>query len=320
MTGYYLMHRGWMDNPALGGKRDPFCKRAAWAWLIEEAAWKDTRSNVGGKWVDLKRGQLCCAYRYLAEAWGWSLGTVQRFIDRLETDTMVTRIVENGRLILTICKYDEYQVPARIAKQLPDTEADTLPIRDRYATDTKENTGKELTLEADASRDVAAEPADEAQPDLIKLDRTETASVETLKAMAAIWRDVCGDVLPVPRGLDKGRQAALRRRLHDTFEGSLERWTEFCQRVRGSPFLTGENASGWRADLDFMLKPKNANKLLEGGYDDRKPRQPAAQQRRPAARSFEFDPDSGLGGILDGCDIVAPELDACGAGPGWRAH
>ncbi|MFC5353524.1 hypothetical protein [Azospirillum himalayense] len=165
MSGYYLMHRGWMDNPALGGKRDPYCKRAAWAWLIEEAVWKDTRANVGGKWVDLKRGQLCCAYRYLAEAWGWSLGAVQRFIDRLETDTMVMRIVANGRLILTICKYDEYQVSARIGNASDDTQTDTRPIRDRYATDTKENTGKELTKEAEASLESApdGQPVDAPQ-------------------------------------------------------------------------------------------------------------------------------------------------------------
>ena len=136
--------------------------------------------------------------------------------------------------------------------------------------------------------------------------------------MASIWRDVCGDVLPVPRALDKPRQAALRRRFLDTFGRDLGRWRQFCERVRGSPFLTGDNSTGWRADLDFMLKPKNANKLLEGGYDDRKPRHSARQQRGSAARSYSgVDADAGLGGILDG---LAGELDACGADPIYRTH
>jgi len=313
MSGYYLMHRGWLDHPAFGGAREPFCRRAAWAWLIENAVYQDTRVGIGRKTVTLSRGQLSYSLRYLAGAWGWDAEKVRRFCLRLAEDGMIETDSEAGQMVITICNYDEYQLRTTSCETAD--EADVRQQRGSGEANKKER-NTVLTLEADASRDVADEPADEAEPDLIKLDRADAVPVETLKAMASIWRDVCGDVLPVPRGLDKGRQAALRRRFSDTFGRSLDQWRDFCQRVRGSPFLTGENSSGWRADLDFMLKPKNANKLLEGGYDDRKPRQPA-QQRRSAARSFEFDADSGLGGILD---AVAPELDACGAGSGWRTH
>lgn len=204
------------------------------------------------------------------------------------------------------------------AKALKNKETTPTAVDERLQPDsnphTHTHTQEELTLEADASRDVAAKPDDEP----IKVDKCGAVSIDTLKAMAVIWRDVCGDVLPVPRTLDKARQASLRRRYLDTFERSLDCWKDFCQRVRGSPFLTGENKSGWRADLDFMLKPVNANKLLEGGYDDHKPRQQQrTQQSRSPARSFGVDDDAGIGGILDG---LAGELDASGAGPGFRAH
>ena len=49
------MHRGWMDNPVLAWGRDPFCRRAAWVWRIEEAAWADRRVSLGGKTVTIHR-------------------------------------------------------------------------------------------------------------------------------------------------------------------------------------------------------------------------------------------------------------------------
>jgi hypothetical protein len=63
------------------------------------------------------------------------------------------------------------------------------------------------------------------------------------------------------------RVAALRQRLKDA--GGLEGWQRALARARGSPFLTGDNDRGWRADLDFLLQAKSFNKLMEGGYDGR---------------------------------------------------
>ena len=318
MTGFYLMHRGWLDHPAFGGSREPFCRRAAWAWLIENAVYQETRIGVGRKTVTLQRGQLCYSLRYMAGAWGWDDAKVRRFLARLVEETMIDCVTDAGQTLVTICNYEEYQNVARVTDAPTDADA-TQTRRSGDANKKEGKQGKELPLEADASRDAPAEP-DAAEPEAIKLARPDAVEIETLKAMGTIWREVCGDVLPVPRTLDKGRQAALRRRFQDTFDRDLDRWRDFCRRVRGSPFLTGDNSSGWRADLDFMLKPKNANKLLEGGYDDRKPRQQRPQQHRTPARTVGADAESGLGGILDGLDLVAPGLDACGPGSGWRTH
>jgi hypothetical protein len=141
MSGFYLMHRGWMDNPALGGAREPYCRRAAWAWLIENACWQDGKVDAGGKTVSLKRGQLCYSVRYLAEAWSWSASAVQRYIERLKTDTMIDTASDTGRLIITICNYEVYQAPKSKTDTPTDTVADTLPIQTRYSSDTNKKEG-----------------------------------------------------------------------------------------------------------------------------------------------------------------------------------
>ncbi|MGY0793164.1 hypothetical protein ACW7BJ_27675 [Azospirillum argentinense] len=168
------------------------------------------------------------------------------------------------------------------------TPDDTESAQLRYGSGTKQKEGnQDSDSSPSANAKGEAPPAlsnEDDDPALIKLDRAEKTSIETVKEMAVIWREVCGDALPVPRGLDKTRIAALRNRYSDTFERSLDRWREFCERVRGSPFLTGDNERGWRADLDFMLKPKNANKLLEGGFDDRKKQRSDHQQTQHHGR------------------------------------
>lgn len=110
MTGFYTLPRGWLDIPALDGEREPYCRRAAWVWLVEHARWQDGEANVVGKTVRLLRGQLSFSLRYLANAWRWEESRVRRFLARLVTDKMILSCCDAGQTILTVCNYDAYQV------------------------------------------------------------------------------------------------------------------------------------------------------------------------------------------------------------------
>ena len=128
--GYFIMARGWMDHPALQDRKNaPLSKREAWCWMIEQAAWQTRAGTAMGKTVTIERGQLCYAYRFLATAWGWTLGAVQRWLDRLKTDTMISVSTVAGQLLITICNYDKYQMPLRIGDDDGAPGDDTLPIQ-----------------------------------------------------------------------------------------------------------------------------------------------------------------------------------------------
>jgi hypothetical protein len=43
-------------------------------------------------------------------------------------------------------------------------------------------------------------------------------------------------------------------------------WTKFFTAVNCSDFLMGRNRRGWKADLEWLTKEDNLNKLLEGKY------------------------------------------------------
>ena len=101
--------------------------------------------------------------------------------------------------------------------------------------------------------------------------------------MVEIWNEELGDLLARPRRIDKTRRGKLLGRYRDTFGRDLENWRRCCQRIRGSPHLTGDNERGWRADIDFALTPNKLTRIAEGFYDVRKPNGPTHAANQPAS-------------------------------------
>lgn len=134
-AGYFKMYRGWQKNSIFGN--DKFSRRDAWAWLIENAAFQETKIWIAGSPVELQPGQLCYAYRFLASAWGWSIHAVQNFIAKLKTDTMIETHTDTGRLFITICNYKKYQIIDGEEGTPSDTQEDTARVRDGYGAGTK---------------------------------------------------------------------------------------------------------------------------------------------------------------------------------------
>ncbi len=82
MTGFVAMTRSALDHPLL-----KYAERLrAWFWIVARACWKPAPFDVGGKMLTLERGQLSYSIRELAEQWGWSKSTADRFVKRLEAE------------------------------------------------------------------------------------------------------------------------------------------------------------------------------------------------------------------------------------------
>lgn len=105
--GVFAVDRGIWDHPMFAD--EPFTEREAWSWLIGEASFKARLRNIGGKVVQLERGQLAASVRFMAERWKWSKSRVDRFLKRLKTETMIGTDSGTGMLVITVCNYDRYQ-------------------------------------------------------------------------------------------------------------------------------------------------------------------------------------------------------------------
>jgi DNA-binding transcriptional ArsR family regulator len=95
-----------------------------------------------------------------------------------------------------------------------------------------------------------------------------------------IWNSVCAPLLPAVTKLSDPRIAAFNARLKGDFGSDAERWRQFCQRVMASEFLSGTLRPGF----DWVLKPANTTKILEGNYDNRR----GGAQSQPRGSPFDW--------------------------------
>lgn len=66
--------------------------------------------------------------------------------------------------------------------------------------------------------------------------------------------------------LSDQRKKAIGTRWRETPD--LETFEQLFKKAEASPFLKGDNDRNWRASFDWLLKPSNMIKVLEGNYDD----------------------------------------------------
>jgi len=99
----------------------------------------------------------------------------------------------------------------------------------------------------------------------------ESASAESLSADQREFTEAWSTSgLTRCRKLTDKRRKALRTRLADPdWKAS---WREALDRAAQSSFCRGQNDRGWKADIEWFLQPDSVVKLLEGKYDDQKPR------------------------------------------------
>lgn len=107
MSGWYKMHRGWMDDALFDS--DPFCKRAAWEYLIHEAAYDDHDQWFNGQPITVRRGQFVVSERRLSATWKWDRQRVRTFLRQLERDGKLTRELTHGVTLLNIRNYERFQ-------------------------------------------------------------------------------------------------------------------------------------------------------------------------------------------------------------------
>lgn len=143
--GVFGVHRSVWNHPLLEEEKE-FSRREAWLWLVSEAAWKPRRVRIVGKIVSIKRGQVPHSIRFMADAWGWSKGKTERFLEALKTETMIETDTAHGQVIITVCNYEKYQIVGLPSGTDTETPTGTAAGQDRDSSGTnekKENT-KEL--------------------------------------------------------------------------------------------------------------------------------------------------------------------------------
>lgn len=284
MSGWYIMHRGWMDS----FKPEPFTEREAFLWSIEQAAFETHDQWFNGRRFTVNRGEFVTSLRAMEAAFGWTLKRIRGFMERMgKAQKWAQRQAHDGAqspTIITVCNYDVYQTPADAKGTVEGTAKGTRGAQQGHSEGTQQkelNNSNELKEEERPS--VSSSSVDDGGPMLSLVPAVDhvTAAFEAYEALRH-------EIVPGARriALDPDRRKKLAARL--TAIGGIEAWHDVLCTIRGSPFLRGGTARSGKlvATLDWILKPNNLRKVRDGNYDEQHSN-PAHQH--PAVRNGPID-------------------------------
>jgi hypothetical protein len=92
--------------------------------------------------IELGRGELAFATRFLASKWRWSEARVRRFLKRLESDAMVYVQTTRDATHITICNYDKYAFGRRTDDAQTDAQTDEPATHSRRKEEEPKNLRK----------------------------------------------------------------------------------------------------------------------------------------------------------------------------------
>lgn len=75
------------------------------------------------------------------------------------------------------------------------------------------------------------------------------------------------------------RKAHLKARFKEPF--FKENWVVAISRVKSSSFCNGGGSTGWKADVDWFLRPDSVPRIMEGKYDNKNPHSVSSLKLRP---------------------------------------
>ena len=253
MSGWIRLERRIFDDPFFA--KEPMSEREAWVWMIGRAAWDDTTHWVGSEEIEVPRGSFMVTLRELQTVFMWRSDTkVRNFLKRLEKKRRVERTTcgpKNApKTHVTICNYDEYQSRER-ARNAPEThEACTKKRTKETNINNKQLTIEDTNVSLSASTD-APTPAN---------DVSEAVVVYNHAAQRCGW--------PQVQKSTPARSKQIKARIKEC--GGVDGWRIAIEKAEASDFICGRTPKPWSGfGFDWLIKPQNFTKLMEGNYDNR---------------------------------------------------
>lgn len=272
MSGFFLVHRGWMDS----FKPEPFTEREAFLWSVEKAAFQAHDQWFNGHRITVERGEFVTSLREMEKAFGWSLKRIRGFMDRMgKAQKWAQRRAYDGAqspTILTVCNYATYQNPGEATGTVEGTAKGTRKAQSGHSKGTQQKEGNKGNKVEEERPSVSSPGAGDRTGGRIDppVSLSLVPAVDHVGNAFASYDALRREIVPSARAvlLTPDRRRKLAARLEEI--GGIDAWVDVLASIRGSPFLRGETARTGRlvATIDWLIEPKNLRKVLEGNYND----------------------------------------------------
>jgi len=221
--------------------------------LMMIAAGKPNEITYRDQLIQLKRGELIIAERKLGEKWGWNRKRVHRLVqDLIENDEIRVHRRDHRLTIIYIVKYNTYNpLISDIRPQRGTTEGTTEGTTggtNKNKGLNKGNINKDNKIKGSLKRS--------------SLSQLKINAIFKWNALAQEYN--LAPVIDINSG--SVREKNLRAR-------SAEKNFDFdllIDMIRNSPFLLGKTKDPFFVFFDWIIKPTNYQKIIEGNYLDRR--------------------------------------------------
>ena len=122
---------------------------------------------------------------------------------------------------------------------------------------------EEKEEEKENEKENEKEKEDEDEDTHEEINNGEEADASSCERVISEFNQICSE-LPRVRKLTKQRIRRIKKALPQ-LDG--EGFVGLFERVARSGFLCGSGLNGWKADFDWIIKPENLTRILEGCYD-----------------------------------------------------
>lgn len=183
---------------------------------------------------------------------------------RLQIDEQAERLrlEASGRPLIPISEKTDEAAEGGISEKEEETEKEKKtspapPLKNKEKDKEKERQRGEAYASLSSSSKEENDPFEEAREEKVFCDWA---------ALAAYWNERRG-LMPRLSVWSERRKAAVRARIREA--GGLEAVRAAIDKAAESDFLQGKNQRGFVADFDWVMRPANFAKVIDGNYDRR---------------------------------------------------
>jgi hypothetical protein len=262
VSGYVLLYRRVLENPVFKTQGEAM----VFAWLVLRASWKPSTVRYKGKIIELQRSQLAMSVRDMAEHMEWSKSRVSRFLNTLSKWDMIKTTGGTAVNIITICKYDDYQLnpegSGTVAGQPLGQERDSSGTQNNKENKLNEDIIPSLRSgivgepdELDDDPEVDDDPVEEIEKPDSPQNVDQAIECWNLAAKRYGWPTIKTPINGTRRG-------KLQTRLR---EKEIEGWKNALRKAWGG--YLGRDPPAFFT-FDWLIKnDNNIDKVLDGNYD-----------------------------------------------------
>lgn len=140
-TGWIKLNRSIQENWLWEEK--PFDKKSAWIDLLLMANHKNNKFPLGNEIIEVEQGSFVTSEIKLMNRWGWSKTKLRNFLKLLESEKMITKVVDRKKTTISIVNYKVYQGSEDQEKTTEKPQEDQEKTIEKPQEDTNKNDNNE---------------------------------------------------------------------------------------------------------------------------------------------------------------------------------